>query len=727
MPRMSSRHFATCTLCEAGCGIVVETEGDTVLAVRGDKDDPMSAGYVCPKVIAMKDLYEDPDRLRAPLVRDGGELREASWDEALDRAARGLADVRRRHGKDALAVYQGNPTAHNLGLLTIGQLVLRTLGTKNMYSASSTDQVPHMLAAFEMFGSPIFMPVSDVDRTQHMLVFGANPLVSNGSIMTAPDMRGRLERLRARGGRLVVVDPRRTETAEVADEHVFVRPGADAALLAAMLSTIFEERLARPGRLGPITDGLDELGRILRPFSPERVAAGTGVAPEVTRRLAREFAASPTAVCYGRIGVCHQEHASIASWLVYALNVVSGNLDRIGGAMFTKPAVDVDRVATMLGMKGYDRFRSRVRGLAETAGELPVATLADEIETEGPGQVRALLTSAGNPALSAPNGTRVERALEKLEFMVSIDGYLNETTRHAHVVLPPVSPLERSHYDVALNVYAVRNVAKYVPPVVARGEGSYDDAEILLELGLRLRLDGARPGVRALASVRKRLVSVGRRIGADGVLDLLLRTGPRGAGLLGLREGLTLARVRREVHGMDLGALEPRLPGILETPNQHIRLVPERFARELPKLEKDLAEWEKRDGQLVLIGRRHLRSNNSWLHNSHALVKGPVRCTLLMNGRDAEERGLSSASHVEVASIRGKVVVPLEISDELMRGVVSLPHGWGHSRAGVRMGIAAAHAGASVNDLTDERLLDRLTGNAALSGVPVTVARAAPP
>lgn len=717
---MPTRKLATCTLCEAACGIVVETDGRKVVSVRGDDEDPMSRGYVCPKVIGMRDLYEDPDRLRAPMIREGRKFREASWEEALAHAASGIARVRRVHGNDALAVYQGNPTAHNLGLLTIGQAVLRKFGTKNLSSASSTDQVPHMMAAHEMFGHPVMMPVPDLDRTSFLLVIGANPLVSNGSLMTAPDMKRRLADIRKRGGSVVVVDPRRTETAEVSDEHVFVRPGTDPFLLLSILHVVFADKLARLDRCTIPVDGLAELEEGARSFSPERCGPVTGVEPETVRRLARELARADRAAVYGRVGICHQEHGTLAAWLVYALNLVTGNLDRPGGAMFTTPAVDVLFLTKMLGLVSYGKFASRVRGMPEVGGEVPVATLSEEIETPGPGQVRALLTSAGNPVLSSPNGRRLDRALAKLEFMVCVDSYMNETTRHADVILPPVSQLERSHYDVALNAFAVRNVAKYVGASIEREPGALHDWEILLELGLRVHLDG-----RGVPSwVRKLGVAAVKRIGPEGLLEVFLRTGPHGAGLLGTKaEGLTLGRLRKAPHGVDLGPLEPRLERLIATPNHRVQAAPARFVAELGALERALDEAVSRraSGELVLVGRRHLRSNNSWLHNSHALVKGPPRCTLLMSPSDARARGLASGGAALITSRVGELRVPVEVSDEMMDGVVSLPHGWGHDRPGVEMRVASTHAGASLNDVTDEEMLDRLSGNAAFSGLSVTV------
>jgi anaerobic selenocysteine-containing dehydrogenase len=707
----SHTRVASCLLCEAACGILVTRDGETVTAVRGDPDDPMSQGFVCPKVIGMKELYEDPDRLRVPLVRRGGELREASWAEAERKAAEGIRTIRDGFGPDALAVYQGNPTAHNLGLLTIGQIVLRNLGTKNVYSASSADQAPQMLAAELVFGNPFLIPVSDLDRTDHLLIVGANPLVSNGSLMTAPDMRSRLLAIRARGGKVVVVDPRRTETAEVSDEHVFVRPGSDPLLLLAMVHVLGVERPLPP--LPSWVAGVEELVELARDCTPERAAEATGVSASTIRRLAEELGAARRAAVYGRIGICHQEDGTLAAWLVYALNVLTGNLDREGGAMFTTPAVEVTKLARVLGLRGHGRFVSRVRGHAEVSGELPIAALAEEIETPGPGQVRGLLVSAGNPVLSAPNGKRLEAALPKLAFMVAIDSYVNETTRHADVILPTASPLERSHYDVALNAFTVRNFAKYVPaPLESTARHDWD-----LLLGLALRaLVGGTP---ARDVVAEALLAASRRVGPEGLLDLLVRIGPHG--LRG--RGLSLRKLRDAPHGVDLGPLAPQLPAILETRARKVELAPPSLLREARAMLSRRAEAPPQDG-LVLIGRRHLRSNNSWMHNSRMLVKGPPRCTLMMHPEDARGLSISAGVSVRVQSRVGAITVPVEITDEVMPGVVSLPHGFGHHRPGTRMRTAEAHAGVSANDISDEMLLDRLTGNAAFSGTPVTVSPA---
>jgi anaerobic selenocysteine-containing dehydrogenase len=710
-------HFCTCTLCEAACGVAVELEGDRVTAIRGDADDPFSRGYICPKAAALADLHHDPDRLQHPMIRAGRTWRQASWDEALNLTATALNQIRRDHGPDAIGIYQGNPTAHNFGLMTVGQLVLRKLGTRNLYSASSADQLPHMVAAHLMFGDGLLMPVPDLDRTAFLLCIGANPLVSNGSILTAPNMRRRVRDIRARGGRVVVVDPRRTETADAADQHLFIRPGTDALLLLSLIHVIFEAGLERPGRLGRIIDGVDTLRASVRDFSPEATAGATGVPAAEVRDLARAFATS-TGAAYGRVGICTQAFGATASWLLYALNLVCGRLDEPGGMMFATPAVDVERLARVVGITGgFDRWRSRVRGLPEYGGELPVATLADEIEAPGPGQIRALIVSAGNPVLSTPQGHRLDRLLPTLDFIAAIDPYVNETSRHAHVILPPTSPLERSHYDVALLNFAVRNVAKFSPPVLAPPAGSRHDWEICLELGRRLgTLDASRgPVGRAIGGAAHSLLAWA---GPERLLDVALRLGPYGLGR-GVN-GLSLRKLRRAPHGIDLGPLESRLPARLRTSTRRIDLAPRRFLDDLVRVRPQMVADRP---PLVLIGRRHLHSNNSWCHNVGRLVKGKPRCTLLINPSDAAARGIADGDLVAVSSRTGRIEVPAATADGIMAGVVSLPHGWGHDRDGVELRIARRIGGASVNDITDADLIDPVSGNAALSGVAVEIER----
>jgi anaerobic selenocysteine-containing dehydrogenase len=712
---MSSRtHYRTCPLCEATCGLAIEVEGDRVTSIRGDDDDVFSAGYICPKATALADLHADPDRLRRPLRRVGDDWEEMEWDDAFDLVAHRLKLIQQAYGRDAVAVYQGNPTAHNLGLLTYGQVFLRRLGTRNLYSATSADQLPHMLSSLTMFGHQVLFPVPDIDRTDFMLIMGGNPLVSNGSIMTAPGVKKRLKAVQERGGKLVVVDPRRTETAALADQHIFVKPGTDALLLLAMLEVLHSDGVADPAHLAPHVAGADDVRRLALEFPPERVADLIGTDAATIRQLARDFAAADSAVCYGRIGVCTQEFGGLSSWLINLVNILTGNLDRAGGAMFTTPAIDVAGAATRAGHSGgFDRFRSRVSGLPEFGGELPVSVLAEEIETPGQGQIRALITSAGNPVLSTPNGARLDRALGELDFMVSIDMYVNETSRHADVILPPTGQLEHDHYDVALYMVAVRNVANYSPALFERGPDQRHDWEICAELASRMETS-ERPWGRA---VGKMLRAAALRVGPRGILEAGFRLGPY--------KGLTVKKLEANPHGIDLGPLRPRLPDMLYTRDKTIDLAPAIYRRDLARLrDRFFARKQQQNGELVLIGRRHLRSNNSWMHNSHRLVKGKERCTLLVHPDDAARAGLADGDRATITSRVGSVVAPIEISDEMMPGVVSLPHGWGHDRPGVELRVARDHAGVSVNDLTDEQLYDRLSGTASLSGVPVELAKA---
>jgi anaerobic selenocysteine-containing dehydrogenase len=702
------------------CGVVIAIGEGGALAIRGDPDDPFSRGHICPKAPALADLHSDPDRVRQPLRRVGDRFVPVSWDDALREAAARLHAIQARHGRDAVATYTGNPTVHNHGTLLFMSLLGPTIGTRNCFSATSVDQLPHHLAAYFMLGDQLLLPVPDVDRTHHMMIFGANPLASMGSLMTAPGIERRLRAIQARGGKVVVVDPRRTETAAIADEHVFVRPGTDALLLFAMLQVIFAERGPRLRALAPITRGLDRLQAIAAGFSPEAVAAPTGVAAETTRRLALASFDAPSAVVYGRVGTSTQAFGALCQWLIVAINVVSGNFDRPGGAMFTTPAVDAVAVAKLVGAgrSGHARWTSRVRGLPEAGGELPVAALAEEILEPGAGQVRALLTVAGNPVLSTPNGARMDGALASLDFMVSVDPYVNETTRHAHLILPPTSPLERSHYDAALHVVAVRNTAKWSPPLFSPPAGARHDWEILLALKSGIEsLRGAGP----LAAVANVLLG---RLGPDGILALALRGGPYG--LRSAWRSLSLGRLKRNPHGVDLGPLVPSLLARLPREHRYVDLAPVKLVADVDRLRAAHTQPAPPRDRLLLVGRRHLRSNNSWMHNVPKLVAGKPRCTLLVHPADAARLGLADAEEAIVTSRVGRVIVPVEISDEIMQGVVSLPHGFGHAREGVRLSVAARpeHAGVSVNDLTDDQQIDELAGTSALNGVPVAVARA---
>jgi anaerobic selenocysteine-containing dehydrogenase len=710
---MKNLHYRTCTLCEAMCGIVVESEGRQVLQIRGDDDDPFSRGHICPKAVALADLHHDPDRLRTPLLRQGDGFVSIGWEQAFDEVAANLKRVQRAHGKSAVAIYQGNPSVHNLGTMLTSPLFVGSLHTNSRFSATSVDQLPHMLAAYLMFGHQLLMPVPDVDRTDFMLVLGANPAVSNGSLMSAPGAAERLKNVVGRGGKVVVLDPRRTETALLASEHLFIRPGSDALFLLAFLHVLVAERRIDFGAHTRRVEGAEQLAALVAGFPPARVAAHTGVPADTVLRLARAFAAAPRAVCYGRIGVCTQEFGTLACWLINLINLATGNLDREGGAMFTEPAIDALKLGGDLFRGQFGSYRSRVRKLPEFGGELPVATLAEEIETPGAGQIRALVTSAGNPVLSTPNGARLERALSTLDFMVSIDFYLNETTRHAHVILPPSGPLEHDHYDLALHILAVRNTAKYSPATFSRDPDARHDYEIFNALTRRMS------ETRTERAVARAYALLLEKAGPRRVIDLLLRSGPYGDRFLPFARGLSLKALLRAPHGVDLGPLRPCLAKRLPKDHQQIVLAPELLRADLKRLEQLLEE--PASAGLVLIGRRQLRSNNSWLHNSPRMIKGPARCTLQMHPSDAAARGLSHGCQVELRSKVGAIKVPLEITDALMPGVVSLPHGFGHTRAGTAQRIASANAGASINDVTDDGRIDLLSGNASFSGVPVAV------
>ena len=690
--------YATCSLCEAMCGIEVEHDGTRIHAVRGDKNDAFSGGYLCPKATALADVHHDPDRVREPLRRRAdGSFEPVSWDEAFEDIGRRLGAIRREHGRDAVGLYLGNPTVHDHGAALYAVLFWQLLKSRNVFTANSVDGMPRQLASYWLYGAVSAIPVPDVDRTDFFLIFGANPLVSQGSQMSAPNIKRRLKELQKRGGKIAVVDPRRSETAQMADHHLAVQPGSDVYLLAALVHVIIRDGLEKPGRLAAFVDGRDDVARATKVFSPERVADVVGVDASTIERLAHDFAAADSAVCYGRMGVCTQRYGVVCQVLIDALNILTGNLDRPGGFMFTTPAVDVGAVLTALSQNGsFDRFRSRVSDMPEVNNELPVAAMAEEMDTPGKHRIRAMILHAGNPVLSVPNGRRMERALADLDLCVAIDIYINESTRHADYILPAAFGLEHDHYGILLHSFAVRNTTKYslklidAPPRVRPGW------RILLQLSQALLKNGTF-GERMLGPVLGRIGGLGPK----PLLKALLRFGPH---------KISLDALEREPHGRDLGALQPRLPEMLASDNKRIGLMPNKVARELEIANEELSRLPEPNGALRLISRRHLRSNNSWMHNSQRLVKGPARCTLKIHPADAAERGVNDGDKVEVASPVATVEVVAQISDEMKRGVVSLPHGWGHDREGSKLSVAAERPGASINDLTDDRSVDRLSG-----------------
>ncbi|HEY0392897.1 MAG TPA: molybdopterin oxidoreductase family protein [Candidatus Elarobacter sp.] len=685
------KHFRACNLCEAICGLEITVENGAIADLRGDALDPLSHGHICPKGNALIDLYADPDRLKTPVRRDGERWSPIGWDEAFDLVAERLKAVVAEHGDDAVGIYLGNPNVHNSGTLLSSGGFLRSLRTRNRFSATSVDQLPHHRAAVEMFGHPFLIPIPDIDRTDYFLCMGANPLASNGSIMTAPGMRSRMKAVQARGGRVVVIDPRRTETAAMADRHHFIRPGTDALFLLAVLHEIFASGAAGLSpALADFTDGFEALKDVVRAYPAERVAERTGIGAAAIRTIAHEFAVSKTAVAYGRVGLSTQAFGGLCQWLVVALNAITGNLDEPGGMMWPRPAYDLLQQAKA-GEAHAGRWRSRVRNLPEFDGEFPVATMADEMLMPGPGQVRALFTSAGNPVLSTPNGAKLDTALAQLDFMVSVDPYVNETTRHADVILPPATGLEVDHYDVIFHHFAVRNTARY--------------SEALYDIAPEQRYDW-----QIFEALRDRMTGKPGKSPTER-LELGLQHGPYRT---------SLAELRAHPHGIDFGPLQPCLPQRLLTADGRVQLAPPAFVSDVARLEAELASPAP---DLVVIGRRQLRSNNSWMHNAPRLMRGPDRCTLMVHPADAEARGIASGDQVEVRSAVGAIVVPAELTDAVMPGVVSLPHGFGHDRRGVGQKLAAAKPGASLNDLTDPDRLDELTGNAILSGVPVELRR----
>ena len=752
-PATTRTALRTCPLCEAGCGLEITLRsdgagGEEVQRIRGDRLDVFSKGYICPKGSTLKQLHEDPDRLRRPMVKRDGVHVEVSWPEAWQAVAEGLGGAIDRHGREALAAYVGNPTAHSLSAMMFSRVLLTGLGTRNRFSASTVDQMPRHVASGHVFGSPVAIPVPDLDRTDHLVILGANPYASNGSVCTAPDFPGRIEAIRERGGKVVVVDPRFTRTAREADQWVSIRPGTDALLLAGIANTLFAEGLVDVGgHVAVHVDGVAALEAALGPFTADAVADATGVDAETVRTMARELAAAPTATVYGRIGTTTTEFGSTASWLIDVVNALTGNLDRPGGAMFATP---VAGGATTRGAPGSGRGfatgrgHTRVSGHPEVMGEYPVGALAEEILTPGDGRIRALVTVAGNPVLSTPHSEQLAAALDDLEFMVSVDMYLNETTKHADVVLPPPSQLQKGHYDLLLLQFAVRNVANYSEPVLPLDDDQPDEWEIISKLtlvaqGLGVDADPALADDTAIAAIVRsavgdpyspvagrdaddllaELAASGRR-GPERMLDFMLRTGPFGDGFGSDPQGTSLDDLLDHPHGRDFGPLVPRIPEVLRTPSGKVELAPEVFVADLGRLASSIAGLADRG--MVLVGRRHLRSNNSWMHNVKVLVKGRPRCTLQVHPDDASTLGLADGAPATITSRVGSVTAPVEVTADIRPGVVSLPHGWGHGQEGTRLRVAAEHAGVNSNVLSDDAALDPLSGTSVLNGIPVEVA-----
>lgn len=703
MPAEIKTHYRACNLCEAICGLEIKTQGDQVISIKGDKQDPLSRGYICPKGTAMQDIYTDPDRLRQPVKRSGDKWETISWDEAFETVAERIVAVQEQHGADSVAFFAGNPNVHNYGSMTHASVLRKAVQTKIHFSATSLDQLPHHLTSYTMYGHQSLIPIPDIDHTNYMLIIGGNPLASNGSIMTVPDVPKRLKAIQQRGGRFIVIDPRRSETAEIADQHLFIRPGTDAYLLMAMIHTLFAEDLVNTGHLSDLLSEIDDIRTACQPFTPELAEQRTGIAAEQVRQLARDMATIEGAVCYGRMGVSVQVFGTLCQWAIQIINILTNSLDVRGGMMLSSPAFGYVKPGES-GAGHFAAFHSRVSGLPEFAGELPATVMAEEMLTEGEGQIRALITTAGNPVLSAPNGQQMDAALSGLDFMVCVDFYINETTQHADIILPPTSALEHDHYDIAFHRLAVHNTARFNEAVFEPAADSKHDWEIFNQLGLAI---AARKGM-----TLKPLPS------PDLLIDMGIQRGPYSAAA-GHRLELTLDKIKQHPHGLDIGPLEPSLRERLCTADSKIHLLADYLLQDIARLAETGAPTKA--DELLLIGRRHIRSNNSWMHNSHRLVKGKPRWQLLMHPDDLAARQLQDRAQVRIESRVGAVETQVLASDEVMPGVVSLPHGWGHKREGVSLGIAVEQDGVSCNDLTDNKLIDQASGNAALNGVPVRV------
>ena len=727
---MATRHLRTCPLCEAMCGLDIRVKDGRVASIRGNRDDVWSRGHLCPKGVSLGAVHDDPDRIRSPLIKVDGQWQEVSWDAAFRRCTELLTPVIRKYGIGAVTAYTGNPLAHSFSLARYAGVLMGMSGMPITYSPGTVDQWPKNLSSHLMYGLWWNFPVPDIERTDLLVIMGANPAASQGSLLAAPNVMGLIDGIRKRG-KVIVIDPVRTQTAARADEWLPIVPGTDAALLLAVAHTLFDENLVNPG---PHVDGVDTMRRLAADWPPERVSAVTGIDEDRIRRLARELAGTEKSVVYGRIGLCNQEFGSLASWLVDVINILTGHFDTPGGAMFPRPAAWSITTQPLPGLEGglaeFGRWHTRVRGAKEVLGQAPVSCMAEEIATPGDGQLKALITVAGNPVLSTPGGDKLDEVLPMLEAMISIDLWINETTRHADVILPGLSPLEQPHHDDLILLFAIRSIANYSAPVFDPGDRPHE-WEILIRLtGLCTGTPAEDVDVGAIddgffdylaftrgldgAEIRK-LYHEG---GPERMLDLTLRTGPFGDQYGNNPGGLTLDMLKANPNGIDFGPMVPQLPDLLGTPDKKIRLAPQYLLDDLPRL---AARLERPAEQLVLVSRRHLRSNNTWLHNVPALMKGKDRCTLLIHPDDAARSGIGDDDIVTVKSAAGEIRVPIEITDAIKPGVVSMPHGWGHGKPGTRMSVANGSPGANTNTLSPPEFIDEPSGNGALNGIPVTI------
>lgn len=708
----SKTHYRACNICEATCGLVLTYEDNKILSIKGDKNDPLSKGHICPKGVALQDVYYDPDRLKQPHKKTRNGWKIISWKQAFDEVAEKIKSTQKQFGNDAVAIYSGNPTVHNLGAMLFMPMFSKAIRTKNRYSATSIDQLPDQLAAYLLFGHQLLVPVPDLDRTDCLLIIGANPVVSNGSMMTAPKVTQRLKDIRKRGGKVINIDPRFTETSKISDQHVYINPATDVYLLLSMLHVVFEKKYDTLGHVKDFTHDLEEIKEMAKSYSPDSVAEITGISVDEIIGLVETFCQSNCACCYTRFGASTQKFGGVTQWLGNVLNIVTGNFDRVGGVMFSKPAVDILAPARKYkNSKVFAKNHSRLRNLPSFAGELPVSVLADEILTEGEGQIKLLITNSSNAVLSTPNGNKMDKALESLDYMVAVDFYINESSRHADIILPPTSSLERPHYNLAFHTLAVQNTAKYSEALFEPEINTRSDRQIFIELWSRLQSSGIRNKFKTWMT--KRVIN---KKGEAGMVDMGLKNGPY--------PDLNLKKLIASKHGIDLGALIPCMPDRLFTHDKQIRLMPKEMKADLPRVAKNLQDdTEKTQYNMQLIGRRDLRTNNSWMHNSHRLVKGKLRCIALINPIDANHHNLADGDVIEVESQSGTISLPVSITQDIKVGIISIPHGWGHVFDESQLSIANQHAGVNINILMDDSQVDELSGNAILSGVPIRIKR----
>jgi formate dehydrogenase len=703
-----------CRICEPLCGLRVTVEDGKVARIRPDPDHPLSAGFACPKGIAMTDVQNDPDRVLHPLRRRDGGFERVSWDEALDEIGTRLGRILDERSGPALGWYMGNPGAFSYSHPLWVKALLDAVGSPHWYTASSQDVSNRFAASAFLYGSPFLLPIPDLARTDLLLMVGANPLVSHGSVMSAPRVKDQLHAITERGGRVVVVDPRRSETAR-AFEHLAVNPDSDAWLLLSLLHVIFAGGLEDALAIERQASGTEALRALAAKHPPEVTEERTGVPAARVRELARDLARAEHAAVYGRTGSCLGRNGTLVSYLLDALNVVTGNLDREGGAMFGNPPIAFDKVADRIGAGTYGKVRSRIGGFPEVLGALPASLMAKEIRAPGEGQLRALFVSAGNPVLSVPNGDELEAAMRELDLFVSIDLYVTETNREADFVLPATTFLEREDFPLPFLPLFTTPFVQWTDPLVEPAGEARQEWEVIEQIAKRV---GVVPSSSRLGRVLGR---IGLKLSPQRLMDLLLRTGSKGDWFGLRRGGLSLRKLRDNPHGVVLAEhLEPGvLPDKIRHRDKRVRLDP-------PEIIEDAGRLAARNGRdpefpLRLIGLRELRSHNSWMHNARLLMRGGRVHAARVHPDDAEDHGIEDGEPCRISSPHGSIELPALVTDEIVAGTVAVPHGWGHQRGG--WSVAREAGGANVNALSSSEPedLERLAGMAHLNGIPVRI------